>query len=151
MDKTRLGRCWIWSGRNVPGDDAGGADALGPLGDEELASLLDGLVDVVALGGTVGQVVVRDVVELVLLEEVGRDDPGTVLDDLVHPLAVADRLGALGGGHDRQALARVRLVVARDADDEGGVGEGLLGLLELAHVTSSLQSVRCRQITRSGE
>ncbi len=120
----------------MPGDEASGADTLGALGNEELAGLLYRLVNVIALGGAVGKVVVGDIVETVLLEELGRDDPGAVLNDLVNPLAVAKSLGTLHCGHDGQTLAHVSLAVTSDADNESGVGESLLGLLELAHVTA---------------
>lgn len=80
--------------RDVLRDDARGAHALGPLRHKELAGGLDGRVDVVALIGAVGDVVVGDVVDLVLLEELGRHDPRAVFNHLVHPSAVADRLGA---------------------------------------------------------
>lgn len=117
-----------------PCNETSGAHTLCSLGDEELASGLDGLVNVVALVGAVWEIVVGNVVELVLLEELGGDDPRAVLNDLIDPFAVTEGLGALSGGHDGQTLALVRLVVASDADDQSGVGESLLGLFELAHV-----------------
>ena len=79
----------------------------------------------------------RDVVDLVLLEELRVDDPGAVLDDLVDPAAVAHGLGALGARQHGQALAHVGFAVARDADEEVDVRERLLGLLELAHVATA--------------
>jgi hypothetical protein len=117
------------------GDDARGAEALGPLRDQEHAPLLDGAVDVVALVRAVRQVVVGHVVDVVLQQELGRDDPRTVLDDLVNPFAVAHALGALPGGQHREPLALVCLLVARHAHDEHNVGEGRLRLLQRAHVT----------------
>ena len=106
----------------MPGNETSGTDTLGALGDEELASLLYRLRDVGTLGGTVGKVVVGNVVEAVFVEKLGGDDPGAVLNDFVNPLAVAESLGTLHGGHDGQTFALVRLAVASDADNEGSVG-----------------------------
>lgn len=76
----------------------------------------------------------RNIVEVVGLEELGGDDPWTVLNDLVHPLAVSHRFSSLLGRHDGQALALVCLVVTGNTDNKSGVGEGLFGLLKLSHV-----------------
>lgn len=120
----------------LPSNQPRSAHTLGTLGDEELASGLDGLVDIVTFGSTVGQIVVSNVIKAVLLEELAGNNPRAVFDDLVNPLAVTDGLGALLGRHDSQTLAEVRLVISSDTYDKSGVGEGLLGLLKLAHVSS---------------
>lgn len=75
-----------------------------------------------------------DVVDLVLLEELGCHDPRAALDDLVDPFAVTDGLGTFAAREHGQALALMGLFVARHAHDQVCVGEGFLGLLELAHV-----------------
>jgi hypothetical protein len=108
------------------------------LGDEELARLLYGLVNIITLGSAIGKIIVGDVVKLVLIEKLGCDNPWAVLNDLVYPFAMSHGLRALFGGHDSQAFALVCLVVTCNSDDKGGVGESLLGLLKLAHVTGKL-------------
>lgn len=121
---------------HIPSDDPRRANTLRALGDEELALGLDGGVDIVAFVGTVGDIVVGDVVDLVLVHEFGGDDPGAIRDDLIHPLAVADALGAFGAAEDGQTFAQMGLGVARDADHEMDIGEGLFGLFELTHVAN---------------
>lgn len=122
--------------RGLPCNKASGAHSLGSLSDEELAGGLDRLVDVVALVGAVGKVVVSNIVEVVLLEEFGGDNPRAVLDDLIDPFTMSQGLGALLARHDGQALALVCLVVAGNANNQGGVGESLLGLFKLSHVAA---------------
>lgn len=131
---------WI---QDLLGDNASRGEAFCALGHQEHAPLLDGSIDIVALICAVGEVVVRDVVDLVLLEEVGCDDPGAVGDDLVDPFAVTYALSALSRRQNGQTLALVCLGVARDADYEldlrvvgRQVGEGGLGLLQRAHVAN---------------
>jgi hypothetical protein len=116
-------------------DDSSGADTLGTLGDEEHALFLDRLVDVVALIGAVGNIVVSNVVDFVLLEELDIDNPGTVFYDFVDPFAMSHRLGAFLSAQDCQTLAAVGLFVTGDTDEKMDVGEGGFGLLELAHVS----------------
>jgi hypothetical protein len=116
-------------------DDSSGADTLGTLSDQEHALFLDRLVDVITLVGAVGNVVVSDIVNLVLLEELDIDNPGTVFYDLVDPFAMSHCLGALLSAQDCQALATVGLFVTGDTDEKMDVGEGGFGLLELAHVS----------------
>lgn len=124
------------------GDDAGGAHALGSLCNEEHASLLDGFVNVVSFVGAVGNVIVCNVVDFMLFQEFDVDDPRAVFDDLVNPFAVSDRLGSLLAAEDCQSLSPVCFLVASDADYKVGVGEGRLGLLELAHVAGSKMSAQ---------
>lgn len=119
----------------IPRYNAGCADAFGSLGHKEHASCLDWLVDVIAFIGTVWKIVMSNVVQLIGLEEFGSDNPGTILNDLVDPFAVPDRFGSLLGRHDSQALALMCLIVACNTDHEYRVGESLLCLLELSHVT----------------
>lgn len=120
---------------NIPSDNTGGADTLGSLGNQELALALDGSVDIVTLGGLVGQVIVGNVVDAVLGQELGVDNPGAVGNDLINPLAVPDGLRTLGAAEDRQALAQMCLVIAGDTDNQLSIWEGILGLLELSHMT----------------
>ena len=116
-------------------DDSSGADTLGTLGNKEHALFLDRLVDVVALIGAVRDVVVSNIVNLVLLEKLNIDNPGTVFYDLVDPFAMSHRLGAFLSAQDCQTLATVGLFVTGDTDEKMDVGEGGFGLLELAHVS----------------
>lgn len=81
-----------------------------------------------------------DIIELVRVEELGCHDPRAVLNDFVDPFTMSEGLGSLSTRHDGEALAPVCLLIARDADNERGVGEGLLGLLEDAHVAESIVS-----------
>lgn len=118
-----------------PCDDASSADTFRSLSNEELASLLYGLIDIVTLVCAVRDVIVGDVVEAVHFKELWGDDPWAVFDYFVYPFAVSHGLGALLGRHDCQPLALVGLTVAGDAYNEGCVGEGLLRLLKLAHVS----------------
>lgn len=119
-----------------PRNDASGTDTFRSLSNEELASLLYGLIDVVSLVCAVRDVIVGDIVEAVLFEELWGDDPRAIFNYFVDPFAVSHGLGALLCRHDRQPLALVGLIVASDAYDEGRIGEGLLRLLKLAHVSS---------------
>lgn len=121
----------------LPCNDASGADTLRSLRNEKLAGLLYGLIDVVSLVCAIRDVIVGDIVEAVLFEELWGDDPWAVFNHFVYPFAVSHGLGALLCRHDRQPLALVGLTVASDAYDEGRVGEGLLRLLKLAHVSSN--------------
>lgn len=116
------------------GDDAGGGDTFGALGDEELALPFDGCVDVVTFVGTVGLVVMSDVVDVVLSEEVGSYNPRAAGNDLVDPFAVANGFGSFGTGEDGESFSFVCLRISSHADNQVGVGEGGFGLLKLAHV-----------------
>jgi hypothetical protein len=116
-------------------DDSSGADTLGTLGDKEHALFLDRFVDVVTLIGAVGDVVVSDIVNLVLLEELDIDNPGTVFYDFVDPFAMSHRLGAFLSAEDCQTLATVGLFVTSDTDEKMDVGESGFCLLKLAHVS----------------
>ena len=115
-------------------DDACRAHTFCALCYEELTLFLDGLVDVVALGRTIGNVIVSDVVDLVLGQETGRDNPRTVLDDLVNPTTMTDGLGTFACRKYSETFATMCFVVASHADDEVGIGERVLCLFELAHV-----------------
>lgn len=125
-----------------PCNDASRADTLSALSYEELASLLDGLVNVVSLVRAIWNIVVCYVVEAMQFEKLWSDDPRAVFDDLVHPLTVSHRLGALLGRHDGQSLAHVGIIVAGDAHDESCVGKGFLRLFKLAHVPVDVVSTR---------
>ena len=116
------------------GNDTRGAYTFSSLRYKELAFLLDGGVDIVPFGGTVREVIVSNVVNLMLFQEVVCDDPGTVLHHLVDPLAMPHGLGSFLARQHGQSLACVRLLVAGDADKKVNIGEGLLGLFKLAHV-----------------
>ena len=116
-------------------DDSSGADTLGTLGDQEHALFLDRFVDVVAFVSTIGDVVVSNIVDLVLLEEFDVDNPGAVFYDFVDPFAVSYCLGAFLSAQHGQTLATVGLLVTSDTDEKMDVGESGLGLLQLAHVS----------------
>jgi hypothetical protein len=105
------------------------------LSDQELALLLDRGVDVVALSSAVGKIVVSNVVDLVLREELRGNDPRAARNNLINPLAVTDSLRALSAAENRQALAKMCLLITSNADDEIRIRESLLRLLELSHVT----------------
>lgn len=90
----------------------------------------------------------RDVVEFMFFQELSRHEPRTIGNDLVDPFAVAEGLRALGAAKNSEAFSFMRLVVAGDAHDEVDIREGLLGLFELAHVTT--ESVPSRR-TKQGE
>lgn len=121
------------------GDDSSGTDTLGSLGDEEHTSLLDGLVDVVALVGTVRNVIVSNIIDLVLFEKFNIDYPGAVLDNLIDPLAVSDCLCSFLAAKDSKTFPPVRLLVASHTDDEIGIGEGGFGLFKLTHMTAEIK------------
>jgi hypothetical protein len=119
---------------SIPCDETSCADTFCSLCDKELASSLDGLVDVVALVRAVRKIIVSDIVELVLVEKFGGNNPWAILDYLIDPFAVAESFGTLSGRHHSQTFALVCFVVACDSNDECCVRESLLGLLELSHV-----------------
>ena len=73
--------------------------------------------------GYARQVIVRDEVDLVLLDERLVDDPGRVAHHLVHPAAVRHRLVPLLVRHHRLALVLVRQRVVADANQQVRVGE----------------------------
>lgn len=125
-----------------PCNDASRADTLSALSYKKLASLLDGLVNVVSLVRAIWDIVVCNVVEAMQFEKLWSHDPRAVFDDLVHPLTVSHRLSALLGRHDGQSLAHVGIIVAGDAHDESCVGEGFLRLFKLAHVSVDMVSTR---------
>lgn len=82
-----------------------------------------------------------DVVDPMLLEKLGRDDPRTVGNDLVHPFAMAHRLGAFGTTQDSETLAFVCFLITSYADNQVRIGEGILGLFELPHVAGKEAAV----------
>jgi hypothetical protein len=119
---------------SIPCDETSCADTFCSLCDKELASSFDGLVNVVALVRAVRKIIVSHIIELVLVEKFGGNNPWAILDYLIDPFAVAESFGTLSGRHHSQTLALVCFVVACDSNDECCVRESLLGLLELTHV-----------------
>lgn len=116
-------------------NDSSGADTLSALSNQEHALFLDWLVDVVTLVGAVRNIVMGNVVNLVLLEELDIDNPGAVFYDFIHPFAVSYGLGAFLSAQHSETLAAMGLFVTSNADEKMDIGEGGLGLLELAHVS----------------
>lgn len=119
---------------HLPSDDAGGADTLCPLGDQELALCLDRLVDIIALVGLVRQVVVRDIVDLMLGQKLRGNNPWAIRNNLVHPFAMPNGLCALGTTEHGQTLTLMCFFIASNTDNQVHFGESLFGLLELSHV-----------------
>lgn len=76
------------------GDDARGADAFGALCDEEFALSLDRAIDIVALVGAVGYIVVGNVIDVMFFEELSCYNPWAIFYDLIDPTAVAHGLGS---------------------------------------------------------
>ncbi|KAH3662210.1 hypothetical protein OGAPHI_005458 [Ogataea philodendri] len=74
------------------GDDITGADSFGSLGGQKHACLLHRLVDVVDPLCFVRKIIVRTEIDLVFSQKINRQDPRCVLDHLIHPLAVSQRL-----------------------------------------------------------
>uniref|UniRef100_A0A0A9F4L5 Uncharacterized protein n=1 Tax=Arundo donax TaxID=35708 RepID=A0A0A9F4L5_ARUDO len=75
-----------------------------------------------------------NIVNLVLINEFLSEDPGSIRNDLINPLAVAQGLVSLVLSHDGLAFVSVGEVVVAASDEQIGVGEQLLGLLEGAGV-----------------
>lgn len=136
-----------WAG--ILCDDPGCAYALGTLRDQELALLLDGLIDVIAFVSTVWYIVVSYVVDLVLFEKFWSDDPGTVGKNLVHPFAMSDCLCSLSTGKHCQTFALVGLGIPSHANEEIGVWERSLCLFELAHVAVEKLVDTCDRVNPS--
>jgi hypothetical protein len=128
----------LYENIDSPCDKASCADTFCALGDKELAGNLDGLVNVVAFIGAIRQIIMGNVIELVLVEELGSDNPWAVFDNLIDPLAVTESLGTFSGRHNCQTLALMCFVIACDADNQCCVRESLLGLFELSHVAEKL-------------
>ena len=122
--------------RIVLGDDSSGADPFCSLGHQELPLLFDGLVDVIPLIGAIGKVVVRHVVNLVFLQEVRRDNPWTVGNDLVNPLAMPHGFRSFLSSQYCQPFSLVGFRVACHTYDEMDVRKSSLCLLELTHMPS---------------
>ncbi len=118
----------------ILGDDSCGADALCALCHEKLAHLFNGPIDIIPFVRSIWQVVMRDIINLVLLKELGRNNPWAVLDHLIHPFAVPYCLSSLRTTQNCQSLTLVCLGIASDANDQVGVREGCLCLFQLAHV-----------------
>ena len=125
--------CWRIEG-GVLSNDTSCADTLSTLRNKKFALLLDRFIDIVAFVSTIWLVIMRNVVDIMLCKELWRDDPRAVRDNLIHPLAVSDRLCTLSPGQNGQAFALVGFSVTRDADEETGLWKGGLGLFELPHV-----------------
>lgn len=76
----------------------------------------------------------RNVVDVVFLEELGRDDPWATGNDFIHPFAMPHCFCSLGAGENGETFALVRFSVAGHADEEIGIGECGLCLFQLTHV-----------------
>ena len=61
-------------------------------------------VEIVAASRDIGLLVVSDIIDLMLLHELGVDGPGSIFDHLVDPLAVTDGLVSLSGGENGGSL-----------------------------------------------
>ena len=84
--------------------------------------------------GTIRDIVMGNVVNLVVLKELWGDNPGAILDNLIYPFAMPKRLGAFFSRQYGKTLAHVCLFVSCHAHYQVYVWESLLCLLELAHV-----------------
>lgn len=80
-----------------------------------------------------------DVVNLMLLQELRGHDPGTVRNDLIHPLAVTDGLCSLLAAQHGQTLSLVCLFVSSHPHNEIDFREGLLCLFQLSHVSVAIR------------
>ena len=100
-------------------NDVGRRNAIGALRCDEAISVLDRAVDVgyLAVFGRIGRRIVNDVVDLVLVHKVFRDDPRRILDHLVAPLAVAHRLVAHALLQNDGAFVLQRRFVAIDSNN----------------------------------
>jgi hypothetical protein len=86
-----------------------------------------------------------DIVDILLPEEVYSQDPGAGHNDLIDPLAVAEDFGSLLLVHHNLSLLFNRLLVSADADNQVGVREELLGLLQyfsMAHMVHVEDAIR---------
>lgn len=116
------------------GDDVGGGDTLRPLGDQELPSLLAGAVDVVGIRAGVGLVVMGNIVNRVLVQEFRTDNPRSVLNNFVDPFAVSECFSPFLVREDGESLPLVGFRVIWNSNEQVGIRECLLGLLELSHM-----------------
>lgn len=116
------------------GDNVGGRDTLCPLRHQKLAGFLAGAIDVVRVRTGIGLVIVGDVVDRMLVQEPGGDDPRRILDNFVNPFTMTEGFCSLLIREDREALPLVGFRVVGDPDEEVGVRERLLRLLELPHM-----------------
>ena len=121
---------------DILGDNTSGAHTLGTFCHQKFALLLDRLIDIVAFACTIWFIVMSNIVDAVLGEKFCRDDPGTIRNNFVNPLAMSDSFCTLSTSEDGQAFALVGLCITRHTNKEIGLWKGVLCLLELPHVTS---------------
>lgn len=116
-------------------DDIGRRDTLGSLGYQELSCFLAWPVDIIGLRRGVWLVVMGNIVDVVLLQELGSDNPRCILDNLVNPFAVTEGLSTLLISQYRETLALVGIYIVRYTNNEGCIRKSLLGLFQLSHVS----------------
>lgn len=75
-----------------------------------------------------------DVIDLVLFQKGVIDDPGSILENMVDPSTVPDRLAAFRMGHDRAALVLLAQFVGTNPNEEVYLRKGEFGLPELESV-----------------
>lgn len=84
------------------------------------------------------QLVVRNVVDIVLVEESLVNDPGSVGNHLVDPTALTDGFASLGVRHGGGRLVTCAQVVRAHADQELHFGERELGLTQLQSMSAEM-------------
>jgi len=99
-------------------DNIAGTYAFSSLGSHELSSSFNVFINVLHTNTSVRNVVMGDVVDVVLLNKVERDDPWTWAYYLVHPLAVIQDLRSFELVHDNFTFLCNRFLIARYAYDQ---------------------------------
>lgn len=115
-------------GANQPSDDTGRADTFCSLRSQKFALSFDGSIDVIPFVSLVRQVVMRYIIDLVFLEELGSHNPRAVWDHFIYPLAVADSLCPLRTTENSQAFAFMGFFISSHPNNEIHLWEGLFSL-----------------------
>lgn len=113
---------------NLLCDDICCANTLGSLGDQEFPGLFAWLIDIVAIGRRIWFVVMGNIVDTVLFQEVGCDDPRRIFNHFINPFTVTEGFRTLFIREHCETFTFVGLHVAWNTDKEICVGEGLLRL-----------------------
>lgn len=121
---------------HILGNNVRSRDTLCPLSDEEFAGFFAWPIDIVRLLTDVGLIVVGNIVNVVLVQKLGGDDPWRILDNFINPFAVTESLCSFTVRQHSKTFPLVRFRIVWNADEEVGIGECLFGLFKLSHVPS---------------
>ena len=140
----------LFQGQYEPRDNASRANTFSALGDKELPLGLNGGINVIALGSLVREIVMRDIVDLVFLEEFRGHNPRAIGNDFIDPFAMTKRFCSLRTAQHGQAFPLMRILITRYADNQIDLGKGLFGLFELSHVSvpSNLATVQKFKVSK---